>query len=776
MANKLSFDINMNTAGYVQGARQAQQSTKDLEKSTNKYLKEFGSLRKELSAAKKEAYNLAMEFSQLSKTEKESEIGKQMAEDLNLAIQKAGELQDVLGDTNEAIKNVASDTAGLDGLRDALDIGKSTATAFAGAIAKVTGNDKKLTDVVSNLAIVEGGFNAIIKISNQLQNRATIITSLYKSGIIDLTTATKLQTAAQKASNTVVKASPYILVGLAIAGLIVTMNKYFFTLQQNIDYTKKFKEESHKASIEGRKDAQTELAQVEILYKRTQDLTLSYKERLKAVDDLQKQYPNYFKSLKDEDILAGRASKTYQQLKDDIIAVAQARAYEKKIEQIGEENVELEEQIKEQEKILENARKMRDAAGTGFVSGREGRMMDTGTGAYVEKQIVKLEALKRQQQENIKAQQEYINKINKTTLAQERLNNTPKTSTKATKEQLTYLGKLEKNVSDLKKNLENIDPKAPNFNNLVHDIQVKIAKAEKELKDYKISIGLEVVPVDKSGAEKEKALKNIQDIYDELNKSEQNFDFSGLSDEDRKNAAEILEKYQKLVKARDEFKKVAETTTDSEAQYAAVQAWIETSNAIDGATDSLQRFIELSEKNNAYADYIKKDAEAYGYYAQMVQGVSNALSVLGETEAAQMAQFTANSAALVMDAIKTITAMNAEAIAKGASSAFALPFPANLAAWATVLTTINSIFANLPKFSEGGIVHGKGSIGDFNLVRANDGEAFFNTRQQKRLFDLANGTGYIGNNTLHIIGTTKVNGSDLDIVWTNYNRINKRAR
>ena len=128
MARKLSVDLELNAQGYTQGINDAKSATaqytnatKDLKKETEEYLNSFGSLRKQLSSAKKEAFNLAAAFSQLSKTEKESEIGQQMAEELQIAIEKAAELQDVMSDTSNAIKNAASDTAGLDAFKESLE-------------------------------------------------------------------------------------------------------------------------------------------------------------------------------------------------------------------------------------------------------------------------------------------------------------------------------------------------------------------------------------------------------------------------------------------------------------------------------------------------------------------------------------------------------------------------------------------------------------------------------------------------------------------------------
>lgn len=138
---------------------------------------------------------------------------------------------------------------------------------------------------------------------------------------------------------------------------------------------------------------------------------------------------------------------------------------------------------------------------------------------------------------------------------------------------------------------------------------------------------------------------------------------------------------------------------------------------------------------------IEKNADAWGYYAQMIGSVGQAMDILGNSSEAQVAKFAVNTAAILANAVSTIAAMNAEALAKGASSAFSLPFPANLAAWATVFATITSIFASLPKFAEGGVVGGNSYFGDKVLARVNSGEMIFNKRQQKNLFNALDGGG-----------------------------------
>ena len=74
-----------------------------------------------------------------------------------------------------------------------------------------------------------------------------------------------------------------------------------------------------------------ERAELDLLYKATQDTTRSIEERNAAADELQKRYPPIFANMKNERILAGEAAIAYEELKKSIIASAIARTQADKI-------------------------------------------------------------------------------------------------------------------------------------------------------------------------------------------------------------------------------------------------------------------------------------------------------------------------------------------------------------------------------------------------------------------------------------------------------------
>ena len=133
-----------------------------------------------------------------------------------------------MSDTNDAIRNAASDTAGLDAFKESLEVGKDLATAYIGVLAKMTGNEEALKNALSSLAIVQGSFNAVIKTTNMLQKNSATMIALQRSGVLSLAQAERISAAAARTSTIAykglgkaMKAIPVI----AIASAILTIGK-----------------------------------------------------------------------------------------------------------------------------------------------------------------------------------------------------------------------------------------------------------------------------------------------------------------------------------------------------------------------------------------------------------------------------------------------------------------------------------------------------------------------------------------------------------------------
>lgn len=84
---------------------------------------------------------------------------------------------------------------------------------------------------------------------------------------------------------------------------------------------------------EAAKQSAAERAELDILYKATQDQNRLLEEKNAAADELKRKYPEYFSNLTNEAILAGDAANAYRNLTENILKVAQARAAMKIVEE-----------------------------------------------------------------------------------------------------------------------------------------------------------------------------------------------------------------------------------------------------------------------------------------------------------------------------------------------------------------------------------------------------------------------------------------------------------
>lgn len=194
---------------------------------------------------------------------------------------------------------------------------------------------------------------------------------------------------------------------------------------------------------------------------------------------------------------------------------------------------------------------------------------------------------------------------------------------------------------------------------------------------------------------------------------------------------------------------------------------------------------ELQELIDTYKDQFSIDLkvnldkkDTFGKIQEVVSSVSGAFSQLGQAiggTGGQMIEFAAQSIQAISEVIPQIVALigakQAEATASGTASAAALPFPANIAAIASIVAAIASIFAGLASFADGGIIGGSTRFGDYNIARVNSGEMILNGQQQGNLWKAISNNRLGGAESTIVAGDVKIKGSDLFLALKNYNKL-----
>ena len=272
-------------------------------------------------------------------------------------------------------------------------------------------------------------------------------------------------------------------------------------------------------------------------------------------------------------------------------------------------------------------------------------------------------------------------------------------------------------------------------------------------------------------------IKGVNAAYEKLKSTKAGF--TPVTDEDisaikyyRKSTTslELLTKeYKKASAAAYEFNRKAMI---SERRWDVFKSGIDT---IGGLTSSLnsnaQAWAEINGKelSKGFKDtmaVIDATINSINLLVSAYEGINNIIKLFGEiSELTSAKRIAANAAEAASDTTKTtiestntqttllnnqqevvsetskLGAKQASAIASATASGAALPFPANIAAIAAGIAAVVAAFALVfSAFAEGGIVGGGSHIGDSQLVRVNSGEMILNGQQQKRLFNLLNGT------------------------------------
>lgn len=221
------------------------------------------SLRQQLRSVREEIATLLLAYRSLTDQEKQSAQGKELARHIDELTEKAGELNDAIADTSQAITNAASDSRGFDQLAGGIQLvvdGFGLATAGAQALGL---SEADLMEVQTRLQTALVASNALTSMQVNLQKQSALMQGVnviqtkaaataetirawaVGRGVI----ATKAATIAQAAFNAVARANPYVLLAMAI----VTVVGALYALAKGNDAAKKAEEE-RQAQLERTKE------------------------------------------------------------------------------------------------------------------------------------------------------------------------------------------------------------------------------------------------------------------------------------------------------------------------------------------------------------------------------------------------------------------------------------------------------------------------------------------------------------------------------------------
>jgi hypothetical protein len=259
---------------------------------------------------------------------------------------KIGKLKDSIGDAADRAKALGTAGGGIKAIGTAVGVAASGFTALQGAITLAGGSaqtfEKTMVKLQAAMALSQG-ISQLAEMKDAFTNLKSVAVSAFgsvKSALIATgigAFVVVLGTVVAYWDDITEAVLGYVQVSKAAAAGQKTLNE---------------------ALVKGEESAQAELVSLKLLYDRSQNLSLSMKERKQSVDALQKQWPTSFGNLKDEIILTGQAKTQYDRLTESILANAKSRAIEESVFEIYKKNtkkrLELQKNANDAEKYAED--------------------------------------------------------------------------------------------------------------------------------------------------------------------------------------------------------------------------------------------------------------------------------------------------------------------------------------------------------------------------------------------------------------------------------------
>lgn len=730
--DKASESINKMKESTSRSTRELMKEMSNMEnlgRSTSNYRRQLADIQRQIS-------DLTINYNQMSEAQKQSVLGNEVAQKIDELKQKAAEYKDTIGDVQQEIKNMASDTAAWDAVKQGIQITSSTLQTFAGISGLSADKQEKLLQVINKVKLAETSANAVIQIGNSLQKQSALMIGIRTVQEKAATAARNAETAAtgratiaQKAFNLVAKANPYVLLASAIIGVVGALA--IFT--KGADKAKAAQEKYNEAINDAREEAGKTAGKFQILITQYAGLQSQAQKQqwIKENRDRFNELGLSVNSIND-------AEKIFKEHSADIIKSMQLRAeaaaiaanYQEQYAEAYKKSLEIAEG--RQQSFMTSNTFRNDWKKAGLQEGVDvehtSGTWNTSWGA----QNWDMYSLTTEGEEKLKKYWEEQGKASLESFTAgaagmiEDMNNKLAEAESLSGKYMTKGGGAGSNRGDIAA-----------LNGSIAKIKSQISEVQK-LKDA------QVVGTDEWW-EQVHALDALNEQLEEAESRAKRLtsNFEPLSPVSNPIVGQVTGPKMKL-SGKSPFEKLQEQLEEFEKKYK------RTMENVAGYSDILNSVGSIFNSLGANMD---ENGQAWMNFAGTVaQSVSKILPQL----------------------MSLVLGNEAAAMAEGTASSASLPFPANIAAIASIIAELVAVFAAIPKFAEGGIFSGKSGIGDYNIARVNSGEMILNGSQQARLFNMINqGT---SNSTSMGTGSVefKIRGNELVGVLNNYNH--KRSK
>lgn len=321
----------------VQGLQQLEKHVRDMgagfevaEKADLEFVRALGDMETQTQSVKGQMrefteaiLTLKQQYDRLTDEEKFGEWGQAMMGSIDKLKVRASNLKDEMGDLDEELKNMASDTAFTDG------VGMMTRTigACSAAITVWASDSKEMEQVIKDLAKIG----------------ATV------AAIEELTTVFQKQ-------NLVLLKNPYVIAATAAAGLAIAIGKLIKESQE----LSAVEQSLYDVQKKGREDSAKEVTRIETLNTILRDNTRSLDERRTALAQIQSLVPDYHGALTDEGNLINDNTSALDDYISGLQRAATAQAAFDKMVELQKQKMEASNKLLEKQNELRAAQAKRE--------------------------------------------------------------------------------------------------------------------------------------------------------------------------------------------------------------------------------------------------------------------------------------------------------------------------------------------------------------------------------------------------------------------------------
>lgn len=687
-------------------------SMENLGRSTSNYKRQLADLTKQIS-------DLTINYRSMSEEQKNSAFGQEVAAKIDELKNKAAEYKDAIADVSLELKNMASDTATWDSMKQGIDVASSSLQTFVSLGVLGEQSTEKLVAVIAKLKAVETATNAVIKIGNALQKNSALLLGVTKVQALAAAraktlegNATAVATAKQRVFNAVAKANPYVLLATAIIGVVGALAAFSKKSNEATEAEKLHQQQIEKEKAKLDSWAQKVGDAVGGVLSKYRLLQIEWNNLANASQKTQwiKKNQSAFEQLglkvntvtDAENVFVKNTDAVVDALKKRALAAAKQAQLTELYSQLIEAQTRAESEYSRRQVSAgsKSGGYSHDATSGNEYVDRSGNWVYTAKGAEAANKNIRKEVYS-----TVNAIQSEIDVLAKDIAGSIDVSTLftvgGSGGSDAVAGSISY---IKNQISQTQKLRDAAVVGTEEWWNQVHALEALNEQLEQaEAKQRRLTSNMEPLPVVSNpivGQVQGPAMK-----------------LAGKNP------------YEKLMEQLGEFEKYYEKTMENIAGYSDVF------NSIGDICSSLSGV--LGEEGAAWMQF-------------------------GATVAQSVAKMLPQIASLVL-------ANQAAAIAEGTASSASIPFPGNIVAIASIVAELIAIFAALPKFAEGGIIGGSKSVGDYNLARVNSGEMILNGTQQAKLFNMINTGGLYGNEEGAGSVNFKIRGNDLVGVLNNYN-------